>query len=133
MLKNIAKSKTKKPVLIIDNDLDETILYPEKLKEIKESLAKNPIPADIYLKRFSTIEQEQGFWVNGVVKQADADKNIFVIVATVNNTELQYKVHTLSKTLDLIVKKHWCKSIKAHIQPTINKEQLFEYALINIA
>ena len=133
MLKNIAKSTTKKPVLIIDNDLDDTILYPEKLEEIKESLAKSPIPADIFLKRFSKVEQEKGFWVNGVVKQADADKNIFVIVATVNNTELQYKIHTLSKTLDLIVKKHRCKSVKAHIQPTINKEQLFEYALINIA
>jgi hypothetical protein len=133
MLKNIAKSTTKNPVLIIDNDLDETVLHPEKLKEVREALTKNPIPADIYLQRFSKAEQEQGFWVNGVVRQADADKNIFVIVATVNNTELQYKVHTLSKNLHSIVKNHWCKSIKAHIQPTINKEQLFEYTLINLA
>jgi hypothetical protein len=133
MLETTAKSTTKKPVLIIDNDLDDTILYPEKLKEVREALTKNPIPADIYLQRFSETEQEQGFWVSGIVKQADADKNIFVMVATVNNTEMPYKVRTVSKTLNSIVKNHWRKSIHALIKPTINKERLFEYTLINIA
>ena len=133
MLESIVKSKTKKPVLIIDNDLDDTILYPEKLKEVRETLAKNPIPADIYLQRFSKSEQEHGFWITGIVKQADADKNIFIMVATSNNTEMKYKVQTISKTLNSIVKNHWCKSLKVLIQPTINNENLFEYALINIA
>ncbi len=133
MLKSISISTVKKPVLIIDNDLDDTILYPEKLKEIKEVLTKNPIPAEIYLNRFSKTEQEHGFWVNGIVKQADGGKNTFLIVSNTKNTQTQYIIQTISKTLNLIVKNHWGKSIKAHIQPTINKENRFEYVLINIA
>jgi hypothetical protein len=133
MKDTIAHNSTPQPILIIDNDLDEKILYPEKLKETKEHLANQPIPAEIYLQRFTKEEQEHGFLVSGIVKQADAEKNTFQILSNVNQSELQYKISTVSTILNSIVKKYWRKPIKVHILPKINNDKYFEYELVKIS
>lgn len=131
MEETIAFNTFQQPVLIIDNDLDDTILYPEKLKEARETLSKHPIPAEIYLLRFSKEEQEQGFWINGVVRKADADNNTFTVISTAQFTQTQYIIHTQLKILNSIVKNYWGKPLKAHILPKINKDEKFEYELLS--
>ena len=108
---------------------EDVVLFPKKVEEAKETLTKNPIPAHIYLARYSKQKQEQGFEISGLLKRADADSNTFMVVAN-NRSQTHYTIRTVPETLNRLVKAFWEEPITVHIKPQINADNLFEYELI---
>jgi hypothetical protein len=131
----IEVKKSKLPVMTINHGLDKydnVILFPEKLKSVNEYFEKYPLPADFYLDSFSKTQQEYGFEVTGILKRADVDKNIFHVVEMDGPYEVKYNIRTTPEILHQLVKVFLDKTIKVHIRPQINADNLFEYGLIEV-
>lgn len=132
----IEKKIYNRPAIIVNPELNkyaDVVMFPKKLEEAKEMLAKYPIPAEIYLKRYSKIQQEQGIEISGILNYADARTNIFWVIDTKNKYhETNYKIRTQSEVLNKLVKSFWNEPIKVHIRPQINDKNVFEYELIEV-
>lgn len=104
-----------------------------KLKEANEFLEKHPIPAWIFMSRYSQIQQEEGICISGVLKYADAEASILIVIVTVNNdAQSNYHIRTTFDILDRLIKTYWGKTINVRIRPQINADNLFEYELIEV-
>ena len=128
-------NKSKIPTVIINHKLDkydDVVFCPEKLQEANETIEKYGVP-EIYESELSDIEQESSFWVSGVLRRADADKNTFLLVITIDNqSPTHYTITTLSETLNTLVKDYWGEKIKVHIQPKVKKGKQIPYELIEV-
>lgn len=123
----------KRPKLIINNNIDDSkVMFPEKLKQANEALEKSPLPAEMLLKRYSKLQQEEGFIVSGIVKRANALVNTFLVIEMRGSNEVHFNVHTAPEILNQLVKKHWGETINVHVRPQINKENRFEYEFIGL-
>ena len=132
----IELKKYKQPIMVVNPDLDkyeDVVLFPKKLQDAIETLARCPIPADILLQRFSKTKQEQGFEINGILESADTAAHTFLVIVTVNKYhQINYNIRTAPETLNQLVKAFLDKPIKIHIRPQINADNLFEYELIEV-
>ncbi len=128
-------NKSKTPTLVINHQLDkydDIVFCPEKLQEANETIAKYGVP-EIFESELSDIEQTNSFWVSGVLRRADADKNTFLLVIAIENqSPTHYTVTTLSETLNTLVKDYWGEKIKVHIQPKAKKGKQMQYELIEV-
>lgn len=113
------------------NKYQDVVMFPEKLQEAKETIAKYGLPEAWRNKPLETKEQS-AFWMNGILKQADANANIFLVIVMDNDNQINYKIHTVPEMLNKLVKSFWNEPIKVHIRPQINDENVFEYELIEV-
>ena len=130
-----AIKESKMPTVIINHKLDkydDIVFCPEKLQEANETIEKYGVP-EIYESDLSEIEQTNSFWVSGVLRRADADKNTFLLVISIDNqSPTNYTITTLSETLNTLVKDYWGEKIKVHIQPKTKKGNHMQYELIEV-
>ena len=130
-----ALNKSKTPILVINHKLDkydDVVFCPEKLQEANETIEKYGVP-EIFESDLSEIGQENSFWVSGVLRRADADKNTFLLVISIDNqSPTNYTITTLSETLNTLVKDYWGQKIKVHIQPKAKKGEQVQYELIEV-
>ena len=123
----------KRPEIIIDDTIDDSIISPEKLKEAREWFDKHPIPAWIFLHKYSEMQREEGICINGIVKSIDVNANTFSVTVLVNDyAESNYRIRTTPETLNKIVKTYWTEPISVQIRPQINAENQFEYELMEV-
>lgn len=131
----IEQKKYKRPILVSNSELnkyDNIILSPKKLKEANETLARCPIPAEVYIESFSKLEREQGFGVSGILTCTNAHENTFLIVKMEGPYEIHFKIRTEPQILNKLIAANRNQLIKVHIRPYINNKKQFEYELIEI-
>jgi hypothetical protein len=123
----------KRPEIIIDDTIDDSIISPKKLKESREWFDAHPIPAWVFLHKYSKIQQEEGICINGILARGNVEANTFSVAVTVNKyAQSNYHIRTTPETLNRIVKTHWNEPISVQIRPQINAENQFEYELIEV-
>jgi hypothetical protein len=104
-----------------------------KLKEANEFLDKHPIPAWIFMSRYSLKQQEEGICIEGILQFADAQANTVTVVVTVNEyAKTNYPIHTTINTLNQLVKTYLGKTINVRIRPQISTDNQFQYELMAI-
>jgi hypothetical protein len=86
--------------------------------------------------QLSNTEQEQPFWISGVLKRADAEKN--TIKLATNGTEPKsqphyYTINVVSETLNKLVKNYWGDIINVYIKPKSTKGKQHRYELIEVS
>ena len=117
----------------VDDNIDDSkLMFPQKLKEAKEMLEKYPIPAKIRMGSFSKREQEKGFEVIGVLKNANMENNTFLLLQKGDLNEIEIKIITTPQILNQLVKTHFGKMITVQIRPQINNANQFEYELMTV-
>lgn len=134
-MKDILDVKTvvKRPEVIIDDTIDDRIMFTEKLKRANETLEKHPIPAWVFLSRYSKTQQEEGISISGVLKRADVESSTLVVTVIINEyAQSNYHIRTTPEILNKIVKTYWNESINVQIRPRINENDQFEYELMTI-
>ncbi len=105
----------------------------KKLRDAIETLEKHPIPAWIFLSRYSTTQQKDGISIHGVIKSADTESSTVVVSVIMNEyAQSNYHIHTTLENLNKIVKNYWNELISVQIRPQINKNNQFEYELMAI-
>jgi hypothetical protein len=104
-----------------------------KLTEANEFLDKHPIPAWIFMSRYSQIQQEEGICIEGILKFADAEASTVTVVVTVNEyAKTNYPIHTTTNTANQLIKTYLGKTINVRIRPQINSDNQFQYELMAI-
>jgi hypothetical protein len=125
--------KVKQPEIIIDDTIDETIIFPEKLQAAQERFAKYPVPAWIFLHKYSKKQQEEGICVCGILEQVDVEANTLLVTVTKNDAApSEYAIRTTPEALANIVKIYLDETISLRIRPQINADNQFEYELMAI-
>ncbi len=127
------KKVVQRPEIIIDDSIDDRILFIEKLQTVRDRLEKHPIPAWIFLSNYSKTQQQDGFCITGVLKYADRDKNtLLLLVIGDEDAQSNYHIRTTPETLNNIIKNYLNKEINVQIRPQINEANQFEYELMAI-
>jgi hypothetical protein len=121
----------KHPEIIIDDTIDDTILFPEKLAEARAKFAKYGLPKGLE-KKIHPKNNETAFWLSGILQRADAAENTFLLISLDKDTPANYTINTVPEMLHQLVKTSWCATIQVYIQPQINDKQQFEYNLIEV-
>ncbi|MDZ7876487.1 MAG: hypothetical protein U5L45_02395 [Saprospiraceae bacterium] len=121
----------KEPKIIIDDTIDDTILFPEKLAEAKAKFAKFGLPKGLE-KKTPTKSKESAFWLSGILQRADGANNTFLLISLDKDTPTNYTINTVPEMLHQLVKTSWCATIQVYIQPQINDKKQFEYELIEV-
>ena len=78
---------------------------------------------------------EQPFWISGVLRRADADKNTIKLAshATDSAPKTNYTINVASETLNKLVKNYWGDMIKVCIKPKSKKGKQYPYELVEIS
>ena len=127
----------KKKGFTINHELDKydnVVLFPERLQRANEMIAKHGIPKPWAEERLLR-KQQKAFWTKGILAQADADTNTFVLVSTDEKSliQTQYPVTVASaETLTKLVKSYWNGMAQVHIKPKTLDENETEYDLIDV-
>ena len=106
-------------------------LFPQKLAEAKEALAKYGLPKEWEEERQKR-KEEKAVWIEGQLREANIETNTFLVVveATESQPQLTYMVSTLTDVLQRLVKDYWGHTVNVHIKP--KKEVQGEYELIEV-
>ena len=109
-------------------------LFPKKLAEAQESIAKYGLPKEWEEER-QKWKEEKAFWVKGQFSQADLETLTFLlsVEATDNQPQTTYRIATLTHILNKLVTTYWGRMIHVHIKPSKGKEVQGQYELINVA
>ncbi len=104
----------------------------DELRELKTQVQHHKMQYE----RLLHTEKEEPFWISGVLKRVDADKNTIKLAS--NGTEKPSKTHyytinVVSETLNKLVKNYWGDIINVHIKPKSKKGKQFEYELIEVS
>ena len=85
--------------------------------------------------KLSNTEQKQPFWISGVLRRVDADKNTIKLASHATDTipQTDYTINVVSETLNKLVKNYWGDIIKVYIKPKIKKGKQYQYELIEIS
>jgi hypothetical protein len=121
----------KNPEIIIDDTIDDTILFPEKLAEAKAKFAKYGLPKGLERKTAKKSE-ESAFWLSGSLQRADAADNTFLLISLDKDAPTNYTINTVPEMLHKLVKTSWCATIQVYIQPQINDKKQLKYELIEV-
>ena len=78
---------------------------------------------------------EQPFWISGILRRADADKNTIKLAshATDSAPKTNYTINVASETLNKLVKNYWGDMIKVCIKPKSKKGKQYPYELVEIS
>jgi hypothetical protein len=126
-------------------------LYPEADLLIEQGLSKSTPPDmvkefhelkalvqqhKLQYEQLSDKKEEQPFWISGVLKRADAEKN--TIKLATNGTEPKsqphyYTINVVSETLNKLVKNYWGDIINVYIKPKSTKGKQHRYELIEVS
>ena len=134
MKEMIESKKSKIPKIIINNDLtqyDNTVLFPDKLKEANEAIEKYGIP-EAWKNENAMNKNENAFWIMGILSKADAENNTFIVVVETNSSRTNYTITAISETLNKLVKDYWGNSINVHIKPKTPRGKQSLYELIDV-
>jgi hypothetical protein len=79
-------------------------------------------------------EQEQPFWISGVLKRVYADKNTIQLASKATDTipQTDYTINVVSETLNKLVKNYWGDIINVYIKPKSKKGKQHQYELIEV-
>lgn len=104
----------------------------EELNELKALVQQHKMQ---HIAQLSNIEQEQPFWISGVLRRADADKNTIKLAshATDSAPKTNYTINVASETLNKLVKNYWGDMIKVCIKPKSKKGKQYPYELVEIS
>ena len=86
--------------------------------------------------QLSNTEQEQPFWISGVLRRVDADKNTIKLAskATESMPKIHYyTINVVSDILNKLVKNYWGDVINVYIKPKSKKGKQYQYELIEIS
>ena len=125
------------PDFSINHELDkyeDIIMFPEKLQRANEMIERYGLPKKLE-ERLLLRKKQKAFWTKGILTQADADKNTFVLVAIGEDglTETAYTIAVvLPETLTKLVKNYWNSTAQVHIKPKVLDENETEYDLIDV-
>ena len=125
----------------------ECLMYQEADALIQQGLSSTT-PSDVindfqelrekiqHMQPLSVIEPAQPFWISGVLRRVDADKNTIKLAS--NGAENLSKTHyytinVVSETLNKLVKNYWGDRINVYIKPKNKKGKQFEYELIEVS
>jgi hypothetical protein len=102
----------------------------KELQELKTLVQQHKME---YERRLNT-EQEQPFWISGVLKRVDAEKNTIKLSSKATDTipQTDYTINVVSETLNNLVKNYWGDIIKVYIKPKHKKGKHFQYELIEV-
>jgi hypothetical protein len=102
-----------------------------ELKELKALIKQRKLQYESK----SNTEQEQPFWISGILKRVDADKNTIKLASHATDTAPQtdYTINVVSETLNTLVKNYWGDIIKVYIKPKNKKGKQNQYELIEIS
>ncbi len=128
--------KSKRDGVIIDNNMknyDDVVLFPEKLAEAEEMIAKYGIPEE-WAHQLAEKGERHHFWTSGVLLRADGEENTFTLAAKtkVGVSETSYTIYTTAELLSQLIKAHWGQEVKVHIQHTVKKEGQWLYELLEV-
>ena len=117
-----------------DPELDKyegKILFPKKLAEAQETLAKYSLPKE-WADKIQERESKKAVWIEGQLREANIETNTFLIVveATESQPQLTYMVSTLTDVLQRLVKNYWGRLVNVHIKP--KEEGQGQYELIEV-
>jgi hypothetical protein len=117
------------------NKYDEMVSPSKKLEEANENITKYGLPPT-WEEPNPKKKAENSFWITGILKGADAEKNTFILVSTDVNSE-SIKAHKTIKTssdkLTQLVHNYWDKMIKVYIKPMTVKGKSVNYELIDMS
>jgi hypothetical protein len=101
-----------------------------ELAELKAQIKQHKME---YERRLNA-EQEQPFWISGVLKRVDADKNTIKLASKATDTipQTDYTINVVSETLNKLVKNYWGDIINVYIKPKTKKGKQHQYELIEI-
>ena len=125
------------PDFSINHELDkyeDIIMFPEKLQRANEMIERYGLPKKLE-ERLLLRKQQKAFWTKGILTQADADKNTFVLLTTDEDglTKNAYPITVvLPETLTKLVKNYWNGIAQVHIKPKTLDENETEYDLIDV-
>ena len=125
------------PDFSINHELDkyeDVIMFPEKLQRANEMIERYGLPKKLE-ERLLLRKKQKAFWTKGILTQADADKNTFVLLATDEDglTKNAYPITVvLPETLTKLVKNYWNGIAQVHIKPKTLDENETEYDLIDV-
>lgn len=134
MEKIIELEKYKYPNTFINPELnryDGIGTGSEKLEAANETLAKYGLPKG-WDKKAAAKTQESAFWLSGILQQADAANNTFLLISLDKEAPTNYTINTVPETLYALVKTSWCDTIQVYVRPKINDTKQFEYELIEV-
>ena len=121
----------RQPEIIIDDTIDDTILFPEKLAEARAKFAKYGLPKGLR-RETAPKSQQSAFWLSGILQRADAADNTFLLISLDKEAPTNYIINTIPEILHQLVKTSWCATIEVYIQPQINDKQQCAYELIEV-
>ena len=116
---------------IIDDTIDDTDMFPEKLAEARSAIEKYGLPKG-WEKKAALKSKESAFWLSGILQRADAADNTFLLISLDKDAPTTYTINTVPEILHQLVKTSWCATIEVYIQPQTNDKQQFEYELIDV-
>lgn len=103
----------------------------KELQELKTLVQQHKIEYERHL----NTEQEQPFWISGVLRRVDADKNTIKLASNGTENKSQphyYTINVVSETLNKLVKNYWGDIIKVYIKPKNKKGKQEQYELIEV-
>ncbi len=85
--------------------------------------------------RLSNKKQEEPFWISGVLKRVDAEKNTIKLASKATDTipQTDYTINVVSETLNKLVKNYWGDIINVYIKPKVKKGKQHQYELIEVS
>ena len=86
--------------------------------------------------RLSNKKQEEPFWISGVLRRVDADKNTIKLASNGTEPKSQphyYTINVVSETLNKLVKNYWGDIINVYIRPKTKKGKQHQYELIEVS
>jgi hypothetical protein len=85
--------------------------------------------------QLSNKEQDQPFWISGVLKRVYADKNTIHLASKATDTipQTDYTINVVSETLNNLVKNYWGDIINVYIKPKSKKGKQHQYELIEVS
>jgi hypothetical protein len=105
----------------------------KELHELKELVQQQKMQ---HLAQLVNTEAEQPFWISGVLRRADADKNTIKLASNGTEPKSQphyYTINVVSETLNKLVKNNWGDIINVYIKPKSKKGKQHQYELIEVS
>jgi DNA phosphorothioation-dependent restriction protein DptG len=102
-----------------------------EFEELREQIAQHKEKYE----QISNGDLEQPFWISGILKRVDADKNTVKLASKATDTIPQtlYTINVASETLNKLVKNYWGDIVKVYIKPKNKKGKPSPYELLEIS
>jgi hypothetical protein len=103
----------------------------KELNELKALVQQHKLQYE----QLSDKEEQQPFWISGVLRRADAYKNTIKLASHATDTipQTDYTINVVSETLNKLVKNYWGDIINVYIKPKSKKGKQHQYELIEVS